>query len=247
LALAAEAQGVRRQRGWCGALFYLAQDGDAFEQRYWTAFLAIDFPSYERFWQNRVVPLTNRPADIHFKSAAVLQAAGFSDHNICCAQLHYTILRHLSRAFEFRRVALIDLDLLTEGLARLNGAQDVAFELLERCRDPSLYDPWLESGKRGRQAARRKWQGDHGFPLQDLRDYRNHLLHGRMTPAVFASDVYVPRVGRESAYFDWRLITDGTSWQGQLGADLVPCRVVLDDAWKRTVVHLESEWTKHFP
>jgi hypothetical protein len=44
-------------------------------------------------------------------------------------------------------------------------------------------------------------------------------IDGRMTPAVVANDVYVPRLGRETAYFDWRLITSGTAWQAHLGVD----------------------------
>lgn len=227
--------------------YFLAQHGDAFEQHYWAQFLAVQFPSYERFWQNHVSPLTNRPSDIHFKDAAALQAAGLSDTDICCAQLHYTILRHLARAFEVRRSAAIDLDALTDGLARLTGAQDVAFELLERKRTPSLYDAWLETGARSGKAARSAWQSANSYPLQDTRDYRNRLLHGRMTPTVLANDWWVPRIGREMAYVDWRLVTTGTAWQSQLGIDLVPCRVVLDEVWSKTIAYLEASWQKEFP
>jgi hypothetical protein len=225
--------------------YYLVQHGDAFERRYWSAFLAVEFPSYELFWQKSVVPLTNRPRNIHLKSSDDLQAAGFSDDDICVAQLHYTVLRHLARTFELRRASMLDVELLTEGLVRLTGAQDVAFELLERHRDAKLYDPWTESGERGGRKARTKWQQDHGHPLQGMRDYRNHLVHGRMTPTVISEDHFVPRMGRETAYFDWRKVTSGTGWHTQLGQDLVTCRVVLDDAWRQTLTYLDGAWKEN--
>jgi hypothetical protein len=226
------------------APYQLARDGDVFEQRCWSAFLAVQWPSYERFWQQFVTPLTNRPSGIHFLTSPALLAAGFTDHDICCAQLHYTILRHLDRVFQIRHAAVITLDLLIEGLARLTGALDVAFELLERRRDPTAYDAWLESaGKK----ARSKWQTDNGRPLQHIRNYRNHVIHGRLTPTVSSNEPYVPRIGREEGYLDWRTVTEGSGWEMQLGADLVPCRVVLDDAWFQTISHVEAAWLKNFP
>ena len=224
--------------------YQLARDGDDLERQCWSAFLAVQWPSYERFWQRHVTPLTDRPTSIHFKSDADLATAGFADRDLCCAQLHYTILRHLARVFQLRHASLVTLDVLIEGLARLTGAQDVAFELLERRREPTLYDAWTESaGKK----ARAKWQGDHGRPLQLVRDYRNQLIHGRLPPSVFTNEPYVPRMGREAHYLDWRLLTVGPAWESQVGLDLVPCSVVLEDGWYQTISHLEGEWAIHFP
>jgi hypothetical protein len=224
--------------------YYLARHGDDLERQCWSAFLAVQWPSYERFWQRYVTPLTDRPTSVHFRSAADLRAIGLTDQDVCCAQLHYSILGNLSRTFQFRHVPQLTPDLLTEALARLVGAQDVAFELLERRRDPSAYDPWLESAGR---KARTKWQEANDRPLQEVRDYRNHLVHGRLTPTVFVNEPYVPRLGRQAAYLDWREVTRGPASEEQVGLDLVPCRVVLDEAWFKTISHLEAEWVRNFP
>ena len=82
--------------------YTLAQHGDPFERHYESLFISRAFPSYERFWQRFVVPLTNRPIDIRFKTPEDLNAIGKGDREICIAQLHYSILRHLGRVFDLR-------------------------------------------------------------------------------------------------------------------------------------------------
>ena len=67
------------------------------------------------------------------------------------------------------------MDALTEGMVRLVGAQYVAFELLGRYLNPGTYDPWLPDSS---IAARRFWKDRENYPLQDIRNYRNNLVHG---------------------------------------------------------------------
>ena len=90
--------------------YTLQNDGDAFEQHYWALFISNEFPEYGQFWAKHVTPLTNRPVDIHFKDDQALAAENYTSEDICLAQLHYSILRHLVRVFELRRLQNLNLD-----------------------------------------------------------------------------------------------------------------------------------------
>jgi hypothetical protein len=70
--------------------YTLKQNGDSFEQKSWTLFLSSGFPSYERYWEANITPLTKRPANIHFKSSKDLQAVGFNGEDVC--RLNFTTL-----------------------------------------------------------------------------------------------------------------------------------------------------------
>lgn len=124
--------------------YRLIKDGDYYEQKYWNLFIERQFLSYEDFWIKNIVPLTNRPLEIHFKTDGELLQIGKTANDICIAQLHYSILRHLVRVFDILRENYINIDSLTEGFVRLCGALDVSFELLERFEKPLFYNPWLE-------------------------------------------------------------------------------------------------------
>ena len=80
--------------------YSLATDGDGYEQHFWPLFIQQKFTSYENYWLQNVVPLTNRPHNIHFKNSADIKKLGISEEDICKAQLHYTALKHLIRTFE---------------------------------------------------------------------------------------------------------------------------------------------------
>lgn len=226
--------------------YRLAIDGDYYEQKYWSLFIQNQFQSYEDFWIKNIVPLTNRPVDIHFKTDQELTKIGKTANEICIAQLHYSILRHLARVFDILTKGNIDLDNLTEGMSRLCGALDVAFELLERHQNSSKYDPWLEkkngNGKIGGKEAREAWQKANSYPLQNLRDYRNHLIHGRMLPGVLGNVYFLPKIGVESNYFDWRKITDPSNNSGLNQNDLMPAGDILLLAWTETIKYLDNQW-----
>src|SRR5262245_41750128 len=53
-----------------------AYGGDAIERACWPLFLRSDFPSYETFWQEKVVRVTTRPTGMGFKSDAELAKIG---------------------------------------------------------------------------------------------------------------------------------------------------------------------------
>lgn len=221
----------------------LENNGDNVEKFYYHRFIAKEFPSYETFWLNFIVPTTNRPDDINFKSDQELKSMGRGDHDICISQLHYSVLRHLVRAFDIKSQSQnpLTLDGLTEGMVRLVGTQDIAFELLERCRT-GQYDPWLSVESR---KARKTWQNNHHYPLQEIRNYRNHLVHGRLLPGVICGDVFVPKIGIEENYFDWRLITNNPNIEQLIGGELISTREVLENAWNQTVRYLEINWREN--
>lgn len=239
--------------------YTLLKDGDGFEQHYWNEFLKTDFPEYEKYWSGKITPLTNRPKDIHFKSSQELNKEGFSAEDVCKAQLHYTAFRHLVRSYEILKQlkqknpqSLLDTDLLSEGLFHVAAAQDVAFEFLQRVTTPFLFDPWAPKRKASSvnqaasQEAQNKWKSDNGYPLQTIRDYRNHLAHGRMSPSIQATPkVLLPKIGLENSYLDWRLVTDWNITKArQAQKDFDTLDNILDDAWSETIKYCNDEWKK---
>jgi len=81
----------------------LAVHGDPVDREAWSTFLESDFPSYQTYWLRSVVPLTKRPEPGGFRPKSELEAMGKTDHDVCLAQLHYTILGHLQAAFDLRQ------------------------------------------------------------------------------------------------------------------------------------------------
>jgi len=240
--------------------YTLAKDGDREEQKYWTAFLRDEFAAYETVWSRYIVPLTGRPHHLHFKTDAELASIGRGHADLCNAQLHYTTLVHLSRAWELRKTEVRTIESFTEAITRLSAATDVADELLQRAVSPGNYDPWDET-----PSVRRAWRQANNYPLQPLRDYRNRLLHGRIAPLVEVEVrgplpgevVYVPsssprrfialpKIGREAAYLDWRKVV------GQPNLGLTALRVesdfaltinIVNEAWRDVLSYLQQHWT----
>jgi hypothetical protein len=231
-----------------GMVYRIAIDGDSMEQAAWRMFLEAEFPAYELFWLKNVVPLTHRPRNIHFLDDAALAASGRSAEDIAIAQLHYTVLRHLVSAFLQRTSQHIDEHGLFVGLSRLCGAQDVAFELLQRHTNRGRYGPWLEARQKGGlpsgQDAQSDWKRSNSYPLQDIRDYRNKLMHGRTPPAlVDPRGLKLPAMRKVDQYCDWRLITGPGSASNLSDFDLASS--LLDSSWRSTIGYLEASWRQH--
>jgi len=216
----------------------LESDGDPYEREAQAAFARDEFPAYELLWHVYVVPLTNRPTSIDFKSDEELAEIGRGREDLCNAQLHYTVLRHLLRVFRLREAdSLRDEDSFTEAIVRLSAVTDVADELLQRATTPGEYAAWEEG-----QAARKRWRKHNNNHLQHLRDYRNRLLHGRLLPHVEfhynpeeEKIILVPVMGREGAYLDWRVKWD-------VANDFDDAHVIVDRAWREVLDYLAREW-----
>ena len=230
-------------------IYRIADDGttggDAFERHYWDLFAKDQFPSYEKFWSKFVAPLTNRPNNIDFKTDVELTKINKGASDICIAQLNYSILKHLAQCWHILRdlknnAGLEQIDLLTEGFARLVGAQDNAFELMERLNNQSNYLSFVElDGKK----ARDKYKKAHNNPLQHLRSYRNSLLHGRLLPGILYGNRFcLPNMGKEDLYLDWRLVTHLSPRREEYKKDFVSVLTILEKAWNETINYLEDKW-----
>ena len=231
--------------------YTLEIDGDGFEKKYYNSFIKPRFPSYEVFWQKFVTPLTNRPANIHFRTDAELAKIGFGPERICIAQLHYTVLVQLLRCHLFENKSPFTIDDLIYAMSCMVGAQDVAFELLERFEAPGTgtYDPWLDKRPRGAAAnikggkeAQDEWKRKENYPLQDIRDYRNQLVHGRNSPMIISGgDIKIPKLGKQKQYFDWRYVTSANK---PPTGDFDSPTKLYNAFFAATVAYIENSWQK---
>ncbi len=140
---------------------------------------------------------------------------------------------------------------MAEGLFHIGAAQDVAFEFLQRDRTPGIYDAWTankrlsQSGTTlGSQEAGTKWKNEHNHPLSNIREYRNHLTHGRMPPAIsnwLNNKLYLTKIGSELNYLDWRNITDPVRLTS-IPPDFDTIDNILNEAWLETLDYLENQW-----
>jgi hypothetical protein len=241
--------------------YHLSSDGDSIEQEYYAKFIADNFPSYERFWERFVIPLSKRPNNGQLRDDKELAQIGKGPRDVCIAQLHYSVLLHLVWAYQINLHREITYDQVLFGLTAICGAQDLAFELLERYCNPTQYQPWpfldekygklKDDGKR----ARRNWMEKNKNPLQDIRDYRNNLIHGRMSPSIYFLDSRgkiriqcLPRIGKELEYSDWRRVTDANSFEiitKLMPGDFVKAKEITLEAWEKTLIYLEAKWKEH--
>jgi hypothetical protein len=252
-----------------GPPFTIETDGDEPEKAWWAQWTHDYFPSYERFWVSRIVPLTYRVKDrqnIRFQTSEELAEAGYTDEDVTVAQLHWSLLAHLGRVFELLDDARafetrtymanrpFDRDQFFESFARLSGASDVSDELLARRATPGKYGAWDE---RQGADARREWRKGNPDPLLPVRSYRNRLVHGRVVPVieVKAKDahdrhigdmLFYPRLEKDEAYLDWRVAFDvAANDQTTLFADFDEAALIVLDGWERVVKHVEEAWQEH--
>jgi hypothetical protein len=225
----------------------LATDGDALEQREARAFVETMFPSYERFWIAFVLPL-RIPGEIRICADRDLPR-GKGPHDVSVAQLHYSVLKHLSRLFRLTSGDPTSEDDLIEAVSRSCAASDIAFELLERFKNPTKYEPFVEEGTKGKpggREARREWRTSQNGPLDEIYNYRNRLLHGRLLPTIATgagARLRVPRLGRETLYVDWRAVQ--SAQPNALATDFMEVKAVLADVWDRLIQYLENAWMTH--
>jgi len=157
------------------------------------------------------------------------------------------VLWHLHRAFVILSSGdAMSADELTEGMVRLSSALDVADELLGRFTNPAGYEPWKETGKRSGKTARGNWRRKLGKKIRlikRLRDYRNHLVHGRIMPSI-EIDSY-PAMGHESDYFDWRKVTGPQNLASLDRSHFRRAREILASAWEIALSYLRDMWAQH--
>lgn len=225
--------------------YTLESHGDLKEKDYWPLFIKDEFPNYEMFWKKYVVELTNRPVDILFKTDSELAKIGKTKADIYIAELHYSILKHLIRAYQILKElespsgdVFDQFDLVVEGVTRLCGAQDNCFEILERLMSGNAYVTFDERASR---SARLHWQITQKFPLQTVRKYRNYLVHFVMQPQFFDPQgrLFLPQIGTENKYLDWRSIHDPNS---NPRSDFISTYLIFKCAWDETLKYINGQW-----
>lgn len=218
--------------------YKLYKDGDILEQKYWDKFIKKDFPSYERYWQEYIVNLTNRPFNVRFKNIEELKKINKCEHDVYLAQLHYTVLKHLVRVFNILEPSKIfQYDKFFEGISRICSALDVADEFLERIHDPKKYTPWnIYSG----EAARKNWiRTNKNENMQTIRYYRNYLMHCPLLPSFHG--ILYPKIEHLHKYYKWVSLSNSKE---DYKNDFDTTFNILKDTWLKVLQYLEHNWNE---
>jgi predicted protein tyrosine phosphatase len=80
-----------------------------------------------------------------------------------------------------------------------------------------------------------------------LRDYRNKLLHGRISPSIIIFGTYprlrIPKFDKVDVYLDWRKVTNASVGSGgTVRSDFDSPNNLLNIAWGETIGYLEKYW-----
>lgn len=236
--------------------FTLKADGDPIEQAAESLFLKAKLPSYEKFWQNFVAPVTQRPSNIRFKTDLMLQADYPNEsveelhERLCISQLHYSALNFLIAAFEGKNKAGQTFDGIEKCFSALYSALDISAELFGRYarfknKITIPIDAFVPNSIEDAMAVRRQWQKAHPYPsdVQTIRDYRDNLIHGRMmfyyvTPQ--ANYIGIPKLGKEREYLDWRKALEAI--QTGTHNDLAWSDDMTNRAFDSVIKYLEITW-----
>ncbi|MCJ7666485.1 MAG: hypothetical protein MUO59_07100 [Actinobacteria bacterium] len=220
--------------------YSLHKCGDYYQQKYWERFIKQDFPSYGKFWHKYIVPISNRPKNIYIKTDEELKEMGRSEHDVQIAQLQYTVLRHLIRAYKIRDnneyKQYLTLDRFVEFIVRICAATDVADEFLERFTNPKKYKVWDEADG---EKARKNWRKKNKYKLQNIRDYRNTLLHWPLLPTI--TNEY-PKIGLQKKYCDWRKVTLLEMRPKEIKKDFTNFNIKANYIWLKVLNYLEDNW-----
>ena len=91
--------------------------------------------------------------------------------------------------------------------------------------------------------ARDKYKKVNYYPLQDIRSYRNSLLHGRLLPGIINDTrFYLPKINKQNLYLDWRKITQLLLQREEYKKDFISVLTILESAWDNTIRFLENNW-----
>lgn len=236
--------------------YTLKSHGDNKERESHDLFLKDMFPTYEMFWQKFVVHLTNRPNDIHFKLDEILKVEFPDDtvvkihERICIAQLHYSICRFLLEAYNSIEESNKNIDHVERCFTCLYSALDISSELFARFQrfkaDAFEIDAFSFQSIKDSKNLRTEWCNKNKFTkdIQEIRNYRNLLVHGRLLPVSqdkYVGFIFLPKLGSEHLYLDWRNITN----QDLNYSNLAFGKNLTDESFKTVIKFLEVCWKKY--
>ena len=244
-------------------MFNLLENGDDVERKGYKLFLEFQFPSYEVFWQKFIIPLTNRPIDIHTKPDVELQKL-FVGENIekihertIILQLHYSVFRMLFKAHEIMKIASKDLDAVESFFSNMYSALDISAELFARYEKiknniPITIDPFdSRTSVKNSYSLRKGWQNKFPYPqeIEDIRNYRNLMLHGQMFGSMAtaaACFLILPKPSTIEKYLDWRSV--GASFHSPQVNNLNDFQHTINivkPAFDTVIKFLEEEWKRN--
>lgn len=231
--------------------YTLGKDGDQLEQYACKVSLLPDrFPSYSVFWESFVVPLTYRPKSVLIRKDSDLSFDAITSHSrICIAQLHYSVLANLIAAWDIMTKKIsytssgVDLSSLTHFFMNIFAAIDIAEELVVRYKDlqSRKFAPWDDESI---IPARREFQKTEPVEIKSMRVYRNRLVHGRLLPGFKmwpdGKDSFVPKIGMEKSYLDWRKITTPTEPTNT--SEFQTQDSLMNESFELTTTYLDKMW-----
>lgn len=228
--------------------FSLQNDGDTAEKENYT-FINENFPRYEIWWQKNVVPLTNRPNNIHFKNESELSEIGKGYSDIMLAQMSYTVLIHLislNRLIGDKKMGYKDA--FYEFFSRASALIDVTCDFCvirktQELKDGLNSDPNLNKMSKYLKESDSIKKYGHlviDFSLvKPIRTYRNSLLHGVMPPSL--NGMY-PILDKISAYEDWRTVTNVKLKTPNILDEFDDPQSIAEDTFNIIVNFLNTNW-----
>lgn len=240
--------------------FNLLENGDALERYAYPLFLRDSFPSYEKFWQLFIAPLTNRPENINTKSDEEIQKIFPNEtlevihEKVVILQLHYSVLSKLVNAYGNIIPAKKEMFAVESFFSCIYSALDISAEMFGRFNNlknrkvnSDAFNPFL-SVKISRKI-RKEWQEQHPYTpkLKNARDYRDLILHGFVFASIAtpqAGFIALPKPDKIENYLDWRKVFNSKQSKEEL-INFLYTGDITNSLFEETINFLESEWQKN--
>lgn len=201
--------------------------GDKYEKLGWPIFGKAKFPNYETFWASFVVPLTNRPDNIHFKKSSDIKERELAGIHYSIYYYFYKIYEALKNeidedAFDLSLIRLSNIcDLTEEFLYKLFSykeifdskfVNDMSRETRDQTGELDVYEKLFERSSvsgvvinRLDVLSKKINLDSYRKSSEDIRRYRNIIAHSWLS---FQLNGMVPKLENVKKYKDWLLITD---------------------------------------
>lgn len=225
----------------------LADLGDCTEVESYWRFIKNRWPSYEHYWTANILRLRKKNS-IHIVDDSNLPK-GEDSEMVQIAQLLRVTLSHMNSVYDLIGTSMNRKDVFYS-FVHLSAAIDLASELFGRLDDrkvhrgPSKYSAW-QTHWPPRSGPRYEWfDKDKYSDIQKIRDYRNFVVHSMDIPGLNVGVLFVPMVGKETRFIDWRKVTN-ESKDGPHRKDLDKAEEVVSQSWGKVLHFLEENLSRH--